>query len=162
MTVTPFPGHEPLDGILRYVEEEHSFRFDVASPVDLEVRSGAAGVTSLSIGTLQIEVGVETRLALFAWGLHPRHSWRPGALRVPRLRICGARIETPVPLQRGVSLAIADTGEWSTKFDEGTGWVLTAPDTESVSEQVLLIAKGVAVGITDGALDSLWLHPVFE
>jgi hypothetical protein len=60
MTFTATLDATPLDGVLRYIDAEHSFSFDVGSPAELLDRSGPAGVTSLSIGTLQVEVGVAT------------------------------------------------------------------------------------------------------
>lgn len=156
------PDQPPLEGILRYAEEDHSFAFDVAAPDELRERSGDEGLTSLSIGTIQVEIGVATGLVLFAWGLHPRTSWALRAGREPTLTIGGARVEVSEPLRRGVSLPLAAVGEWATTFDEETGWVRVAKKPDVASEKDLLVASGVALGITSGVLDSLWLQPIFE
>jgi hypothetical protein len=152
----------PLEGILRYVGIEHSFAFDVASHTDLQMRSGTAGVTSLGIGTLQIEVAVETGTVLFAWGLHPRARWKIHSIGQPTPAATGARVEASRPLQRGVALAIAPVGSWTTSFDDTTGWVRVAKDEHSVSEQEVLVASGIVLGLTNRKLDSLWLQPIFE
>jgi hypothetical protein len=162
MTFAAVVGEAPLEGILKYVEAEHSFMFDVASPADLQARSGAAGVTSLSVGTLQIEVGVETGRVLFVWGLHPRVNWNIRPIGRPSAVEVGARVEASVPLQRGVTLPLAPVGAWTTSFDDATGWVRVAKFADSRSEQDLLVATGIALGLTNAVLDSLWLHPVFE
>lgn len=162
MTFLPVPGRSPLEGLLRYVESEHSFTFDVASPAELQERTGVRGVTSLSVGTLQIEVGIETGAVLFAWGLHPRTAWHARGGRPPSPTMTGARVETLEPLQRGVTLELAGVGEWATMFDEETGWVLVTKRPDSVSEHELLVATGVALGISNGKLDAIWLRPIFE
>ena len=162
MTLVAALDQLPLDGVLRYVTAEQSFTFDVASPVDLQVRSGSAGVTSLSVGTLQIEIGIATGLVLFVWGLHPQGSWRLQPVGRPNPVMSGARLETAVPLQRGVSLQLAAVGSWTTAFDETTGWLRVTKDFNRQSADEFLIASGIALGVTDGALDALWLQPVFD
>ena len=162
MRVVAVVDPPPLDGVLRYVDAEHSFTFDVASPADLQERSGSSGMTSLSIGTLQIEIGIETGLVLFVWGFHPRAAWKMQAVGQPDPVVTSARLDATVPLQRGVSVPIAAVGEWTTAFDEATGWLHIAKDLAQVSGQQLLVATGVALGVTDGRLDSLWLQPIFE
>jgi hypothetical protein len=152
----------PLGGVLRYVEAEHSFAFDVSSPVDLREHSGTAGVTSLSIGTLQLEVGVATGLVLFVWGLHPRTRWKSRPVGRPDPVMRGARVEVSAPLEPGVTVPIASVGAWSTSFDETTGWVRVAQHADAASEQEVLVATGIALGLTDSDLDSVWLHPIFQ
>src|SRR5438067_1407980 len=73
-------GGPPLGGVLFYSKREYSFRFVPASPDQLTERVGERGVTSLSVGTLQIEVGIEHKRALYVWGLHPYTRWKPGIL----------------------------------------------------------------------------------
>jgi hypothetical protein len=162
MTFLAVPGRPPLEGLLRYVEAEHSFTFDVASPAELQERTGTRGVTSLSVGTLQIEVGIETGAVLFAWGLNPRTAWYATGGRRPKPAMTGARVETVDPLQRGVTLELAGAGEWVTMFDEETGWVLVTARPHRMSEHDLLVATGVALGTSNGELDAIWLQPIFE
>jgi len=154
-------GRPPLEGILSYLEAEHSFVFDVASSRDLEERSGFSGFTSLSVGTLQIEIGVESGVALFVWGLHPRAAWRSRSVGQPCPTMACVRFEMSEPMRRGVSIRLAEVGEWETAFDEATGWLCIAKNPDAGTRQELLIASGVALGVTDGSLDSIWLHPVF-
>jgi hypothetical protein len=160
--VVAVPGQPPLEGLLRYVSAEHSFAFDIASPADLRERSGSTGVTSLSVGTLQIEVGIETGLLLFAWGLHPRTKWTLQSVGRPNPTMGTVRLETSAPLERGVSLQLAAVGDWATAFDEVTGWLRVAEHPGHLSEEEILIATSVVVGITGGRLDALWLEPILE
>jgi hypothetical protein len=162
MTFTVALDGAPLEGILRYIEAEYSFTFDVSSPADLRARSGAAGVTSLSVGTLQIEVAVETGLVLFVWGLHPRSRWKVESVAQPNPAALSARVKPRVPLERGVTAQISPVGAWETYFDDTTGWARVAKNQGYRSEQEVLVATGIVLGITGHNLDSLWLQPIFE
>jgi hypothetical protein len=73
----------PLPGLLQYRRSEHSFGFQVADPAEFVDRAGGVETTSVSIGTLQIEVGIGSGAALFVWGLHTNDKWTLEPLRVP-------------------------------------------------------------------------------
>src|SRR5215469_2756216 len=150
-----------LDGVLCYSNDEHSFRFDVGSPADLASRVGPGGATSIAIGTLQVEVAVATRRALFAWGLHPRGRWRVEHMDLPRAQEGEVLFDASVHLVPGVTVTAAPVGQWATKFDPDSGWVRVEADSDADDMEVK-IAEGVIVGGRDGALHSLWLHPIFE
>ena len=119
-------------------------------------------MTSLSVGTLQIEVGVESGLVLFVWGLHPTTSWKRESVGPPKPPLAGLRVESDESLRRGVSLSLAAVGAWETNFDEESGWVRIARDPTCASAVEVAVATGVVLGVTDGHLDSVWLQPVFE
>ena len=151
-----------LEGRLVYVEAEHSFRFDVESELAALERAGSDGVTSLSIGTLQVEVGVATGTVLFAWGLHPRATWRAEPIGEPLIRSAAVGVEDAT-LRRGVSVRLAPVGSWTTTFDCETGWVRLAPTgPHDAADQIFLVATGTAVGLRDNQLASVWLQPMFE
>jgi hypothetical protein len=153
---------EPLFGLPIYANSEHSFRFEVASPDDLEVRSGNSGRTSLSIGTLQIEIDVERGEALFVWGLHPRQRWVLGNARPGEAQPGTVRVTSDGGLRRGVSIRVADIGSWTTVHDPESGWVrITASPMTDDDEQVL-IATGTILGLRLDCLNSVWLAPAFE
>lgn len=152
-------GGRPLDGILRYIGAEYSFKFDVSARQALLERVGGNGVTSLSIGTLQIEVGVDSGVVLYVWGLHPRTRWQRRCVGSPDYRNGTIRVSNPSPLQRGVGLEIVPVNAWPTFYDPVSGWVLVGdPEVESR----VLIASGVILGVGDAQLRSVWLQPVFE
>lgn len=152
---------DALEGWLCYDESEHSFRFTAGSPLDVADRAGAGGQTSLSIGTLQIEVGVSTGIVLFVWGLHPRAQWRVRSIGAPRAEPGVVRVLCPEHLRTGVSVGISEVGSWSTVYDPGAGWVRVSPGEETDDEQVL-IASDTVVGLRRGHLSSVWLRPDFE
>lgn len=151
-----------LDGVLHYIEAEYSFRFDAESPQDLFERVGDDGVTSLLIGTLQIEVAVESGAALFVWGLHPHLDWHPRSIGTPVAQIASLRLSDLSVLQRGVSIRIARVGEWTTFYDEVTGWIQVSSDAvaDADADERFMIATGTVLGLRAGGLHSIWLHPV--
>jgi hypothetical protein len=146
-----------IEGQLRYSESEYSFYFEVASRRLLEDREGMAGRASVSVGTLQIEVGVSNGAALFVWGLHPRTGWSSGPIPAPSTIVgivrFGAKFET------AVSQSIAQVGEWSTVYDSSSGWLRVAPPLNR-DETLVEIANGVVLGEREGELSSVWLNPV--
>jgi hypothetical protein len=153
---------EPLDGILEYDADEYSFRFKAASPVDLSERAGDGGLTSLSIGTLQIEVGVATRTAIYVWGLHPRTGWQTDVIPPPRPVPGLVRVASPDRLLPGVSLDVGEVPGWSTRYDQDNGWVRVAAEADNFEEEQILIASDTVLGLRSGELRSLWLRPVFD
>jgi len=56
----------------------------------------------------------------------------------------------------------AGVGEWVTLFDEDSGWVRVARRTDTASGREISIATGMAIGVTGGRLDSIWLQSIFE
>lgn len=151
----------PLAGRLVYVEAEHGFRFDVVSPADLVERAGGQESAVASIGTLQIEVGVASRRALFVWGLHPRSRWRQGVLPAP-VRTGGvAELGPEVDHRPGAAVAIADVGEWETTYDPLSGWVRVAAGDRR-EQRLVEIADAVLLGAAGGDLVSVWLRPEFR
>jgi hypothetical protein len=152
----------PLGGILYYVTTEHSFKFDVGEPDELLERLGGDGVASLAIGTLQIEIGVTTGIALFVWGLHSRTVWQQRSLGTPNYRAGIVRVANPSVLQRGVSREIVPVGGCTTSYDQESGWVNVRENTDAEDQDRILIADGVVLGLCDAQLRSIWLQPVFD
>lgn len=156
------PG-QALDGVLWYVGDEHSFMFDEGEPQELDDRAGSLGTTSLAVGTLQIEVGIETGTLLFVWGYYPRMRWRSASLPIPSARPGIVNVAGPHDLMLGVGEVIAPAGAWSTWFDERTGWVCIAPRFEdAASADQVIVATSTVLGVVRGELQSVWLQPVFD
>ncbi|GAA0961206.1 hypothetical protein Vau01_110360 [Virgisporangium aurantiacum] len=151
----------PLAGRLAYAGAEYAFRFDVASAADLLDRAGGSGLAAVSIGTLQIEVGVATRRALFVWGMHPKARWIEAALPQPSWEGCAVVIGPEVEYAPGTSVPIADFGEWNTVYDPTTGWVRVSADS-GPEDELSEVASGVLIGVVKDHLASVWLMPVFE
>ena len=64
-----------LEGQLIYNSEEYSFDFRPRSNQELSNRVGNEGTTSITIDTLQIEVDIESGLALYVFGYYPYKIW---------------------------------------------------------------------------------------
>jgi hypothetical protein len=153
------PEIEPLRGKLTYSYDEYSFDFECRSQVELRHRAGHMGETSIAIGTLQIEVGIETGLLLYVWGYHPHTSWTEGAVAHPKsLTAGGLRVELETPLLPGVSVGLNGDTEWTTIFDPATGWIRMGVGT-SDGPLVVEIADGVIAVLRNDKLEALRLRP---
>jgi len=152
----------PLRGELVYRAYEHSFDFKVNSSSELAERIGNKGTTSLLIGTLQIEVGIEIGAALFVWGLHSHISqWRRDHLSAVSAKKSGIRVifdEEPVI---GVSQGLADVGEWYTAFDPNTGWICISSNQYDSAQRYIEFAENTVAGVSNERLVSVRLHPTW-
>jgi hypothetical protein len=148
-----------LEGELAYVDADHAFRFEPASPADLGDLVGELGLTSLALDTLQIEVDIGSGRALFVWGLHPRSQWNASHLPRPRFNTGRVQVSCFPGLQRGVTIEIPSTSSWSTIYDSETGWVRIGPVGLSEDSELVLIATDTLLGLGDGCLTSVWLNP---
>lgn len=161
-TFEPRPDEPPVDGVLTYLRREYSFHFEPAAPVDLARAAGTRGTTSLAIDTLQIEVGIETGAVLLVHGYHPYFGWRPEQL-LPATPVLGSlRVRTDQQLLPGVGHRLAPEGSWVTGYDEGSGWIRVHPDPAEVDDQLVQVANGTLIGLRAGALNSVWLQPIFS
>lgn len=159
-TVLTSTKGKALSGILAYVRQDHAFDFRPLDPEQLSAAVGAMGTTSLLIGSLQIEVSVETGRFLFAWGYHPMQAWEEGTVH-PLAYQPGHVSLVKANLKPGVSEAIAEVGEWPTVQDRSTGWVqVRDPVIESAT--AIEFAEDAVAGIADDRLVALWLRPIFE
>ena len=152
----------PLKGTLVYRAYEYSFDFKVESETELARLAGHSGTISLVIGTLQIEVGIETGAVLFLWGLHshsaqwrrdrlPVISWKKGCLTV-------RFDEEPI---MGVSQELAEVGEWQTTYDANTGWICVSSQKGDAAECYVEFAQNTIAGVANQKLVSLRMRPMW-
>ena len=152
----------PLQGELVYRAYEHSFDFKVKSSSELAQRIGNKGTTSLMIGTLQIEVGIEVGAALFVWGLHSHISqWRRDHLSAVSSKRGGIRAIFDEEPAVGVSQGLADVGEWHTAFDPNTEWICISSNQDDSAERYIEFAENTIAGISNEKLVSLRLRPTW-
>ncbi len=160
----PFLMYEcvPLKGQLVYRAYEYSFDFQVGSQQELARRAGSKGTTSLLIGTLQIEIGIETGAALFVWGLHSHSSrWRLDSLSRPPAQSGCVKVVLNGELTRGVSQELAEVGAWQTTYDPNTGWVCISSN-EHDAERYVEFAEDTIAGLLNDELVSVWLRPIWR
>ena len=151
-----------LDGILFYLESERSFDFETLAPMDLARMRGESGVCSIQVGaSLQLEVGVETGLLLFAWGYCPYESWQKMALDAPTLEDGQVVVRTRHGLNRGVSHKVGDD-EWCFAWDPESTW-FRASRGQLGEDRVIQFASGCSIGLNSrGTLSSVWLNPILR
>lgn len=159
MIVRHAPG-PALNGLLVYDDAEYSFRYE-ADLSELRDRVGGGGVASLTVGTLQVEVDVDSGQALFVWGLHPKAQWAEARLTPPHSQPGIVCFESSTPFSESASISVARVGAWNTQYDSNTGWVRVAPDLAPDEAQVM-IADGVVIGVLGEEFHSLWLQPLLS
>ncbi|MFD5229119.1 hypothetical protein ACFY9S_37290 [Streptomyces sp. NPDC012474] len=148
-----------LEGVLTYDESEYGFSFSAQNGEALSERLGSEGVTSLLIGTLQLEVDIESREVLFAWGYFPNVRGFVSKLSPPRCKSGRVFISSEHSFVPGVSFEVPGDG-WRVEYDPSTGWI-TIHLKNAADVELVRIASGTVLGIENGDLTSVWLNPVF-
>ncbi|MFF7146410.1 hypothetical protein ACFZB5_35515 [Streptomyces nodosus] len=154
-----FQDGSPLEGVLTYDESEYGFSFSAQSRESLSARLGSEGVTSVLIGTLQLEVDIESQEVLFAWGYFPNVRGEVAELGAPNFTPGRVFISSRHSFQPGVSLEIPGKG-WRVSYDPSSGWVAIRLKG-AVDAKLVQIASGIVLGVDSGDLVSVWLDPVF-
>ena len=151
------PG-DALPGRLTYSGADQSFEFIPDGDIAEAAPESQEGTTSLVLDSLQLETAVEDGRILYAWGYSPRTSWHNTTLQLPQVvdGVCTAQT-TGDEFVPGVSERVSKS-PWIPEFDPASGVLRVASGMES-SQQVIRIATGVFVGIQEGRLSELWLHP---
>lgn len=162
-TLEVVDNSRPVAGELVYVVADHAFDFRPSSPDDIRRLAGGSGTTSLLIGTLQIEVGIDTGMLLYPWGYLPRVGWMEGSLPRVRTRAAGLRLASVRELIRGVSIDLLQAEPPRTIFDPSSGRVcLQAGSFDDTLNETIEFADGAAVSLRNGHIAAVWLHPSFE
>ncbi|MEV7339462.1 hypothetical protein [Streptomyces sp. NPDC093544] len=157
-----FSTHDgpPLEGVLTYDESEYGFSFTAQNGESLTARLGSAGVTSVVIDTLQLEVDIESREVLFAWGYFPNVRGVVSELNAPQFTPGRVFISSDHSFESGVSLDVPGS-RWSVSYDPSSGWIAIELD-DAADAKFVQIASGTVLGIDEGDLVSIWLSPVFQ
>jgi hypothetical protein len=148
-----------LAGQLLYRHAEYSIDF-VPSSNELTARVGSSGTGSISIGTLQLEVSIDTGEILFPWGLLPHTRWIDRPMAVPNAlpgRLFLSDISVLVP---GGAVDLPGGGTWQTHFDSESGWLYTSGD--DTADVVVKFAANSGASIASEQLTGLWLKPIHE
>ncbi|MEU5637120.1 hypothetical protein ACH47C_41020 [Streptomyces rishiriensis] len=152
-------GGSPLEGVLTYDQSEYGFSFSAQSGNSLSERLGSEGVASILIGTLQLEVDIESQEVLFAWGYFPNVRGEVSELGSPEFTPGRVFITSTHSFEPGVSFEVPGD-RWRVSYDPSSGWIAIhlngATDVEFTQ-----IASGTVLGIDNGDLVSVWLNPVF-
>jgi hypothetical protein len=150
----------PLQGRLRYIEPDLSFRFDPASPEAAVERAGREGESSLALATVQLHFGVETGLVLYPDGYSPRQGWRASALGAPPASAGQVRVTLDEDAVPGIGYRPEGLRTVEVSHDREAGWVrLAGGAPPSPGADYVEVAPGVVLELESGRLLALWLRP---
>lgn len=150
-----------FDGRLMYHTDEYSFEY-IYSQKLINDMSSSLGRTSLLIGTLQLEVDIQTERLLFVWGFLPYHSWRKSYIAPGKYVTGDVKIISNDVLEPGVSISLVPINEWKIQYDERSGWVCIGNHLPSRTADLIEFAQSTVADIDQGSLRAIWLHPDFE
>ena len=142
-----------------YRSRDFAFDFELASRKELGRQKIGGNVSSIAVGTLQIEVSVEEKALLYVWGYHPRKMWCSGSFAPLPYRPGCVRLASELEIRKGISIKLAEVGDWPTVYSPDSGWICVGcAEVPLTSDRVEFATNTVAV-VEKGRLLSLWLHP---
>jgi hypothetical protein len=147
-----------LQGKQIYRRSEYSFDFLPHNHDELKEQVGAMGTTSLSIGTLQIEIGIEKRNLLYVWGYHPYFNWETASIPEPEALLGDVTLSSEHKLESGVSLAVDAGQKWQTFHDANSGLIVITRREDFLAGTCIEIANCCIVELKKNSLSSLVLH----
>lgn len=149
---------EKMGGKLIYRESEYSFDFVEAEAQKLSQRRGSKGVSSISVDTLQIEIGIEHGEVLYVWGFYP----------IPR-----KVVDLPLPVTR--SARVFTHGErWDLGISVPIPWshheatfdprrrVTRITSSEKLADEYVTPASGIIFGLIRDQVSEIILSAKFE
>jgi hypothetical protein len=147
-----------------YRRSEYSFDFIQVDQSELLWRKQEGTMTPITIDTLQIEIAVDTGLALYAWGYYPNIRWTMGELQniSSYARPGTFCVEVDEGLYIGEAISYVEFGEWNTVFDPHTGWACIGNYEISHTARCIEFASNTVAVIDKERLEAIWLHPLFE
>jgi hypothetical protein len=146
-----------IAGQLYYYQDEYSFSFKPTASNQFSLHVGQHGRTSLLIGSLQVEISIEYRSLLFAWGYHPYQRWREKDLTAPKALAYGVTLGSEIVLEEGISVALVGVGSWDTWYDSETQWVCVGSYHQPVEATIAEFATNTIAVISKSRLVALWL-----
>ncbi|NWA86444.1 hypothetical protein [Pseudomonas sp. D2002] len=152
-----------LVGELLYRNAEYSIDFLPTSKSEIASASGQLGRSSLTMGTLQLEVSIETGRVLYPWGLFPLMHCKQTKLTMRPLINGEIYVDiTQLVLASGVAYAIPGADQWELLRDLDTGWICVG--NADMSENVVLIefSTDAVMSFKEEKFIALWLHPSME
>ncbi|RAX01479.1 MULTISPECIES: hypothetical protein [unclassified Photorhabdus] len=157
-------NNKPLSGNLIYRESEYSIDFIDYSPEEMEMLVGSQGCSSLTIGTLQIEVGIETGTLLYPWGLFSLTQCESKVLLQPEMHGGNIYINpNELGMLSGVAIEIPGSILWKVFRDTSTGWICIG-NSDEVDSSVCVVqfATNAAISLKNKLIIALWIKPDLE
>ncbi|BDR54520.1 hypothetical protein KIMH_06310 [Bombiscardovia apis] len=154
---------KPLLGKLVYRESEYSLDFIECSDDNLARLSGDGGRTSLTVHTLQIEIGINTGKLLYPWGLFPLIHAIDKPLTIPDSYYGELSVNTAKnKLISGVSIEFPDSENWELCKDPSSGWVFVGNPSITQYSCSIEFANNVIASIENDCIVAFWMRPVIE
>lgn len=147
-----------LHGKQIYQKDEYSFDFIPNDQNVLRELAGTMGTTSLSIGTLQIEIGIEHKNLLYVWGYHPWFNWKTTLLPEIRFSLGCVTLSSDHKLTEGITLAIDEGQNWQTFRDSNLGYIIITRCEDFLKHSLIKIADGCMAELKGDSLLSLCLR----
>lgn len=154
---------KPLCGQMIYRESEYSIDFIDYSREEVALRSGGQGCCSLAIGTLQIEVGVETGRLLYPWGLCPLINCEPIYIPIKPIDCGGIYIDTKgLEMVAGTAVEIPGSNLWRMFKDMVTGWICVGDYDMGEKVHLVQFSKSAMISLRDEIAIAVWIRPEVE
>ncbi|MFM0397877.1 hypothetical protein [Paraburkholderia aspalathi] len=150
-------GHA-VDGDLIYRKSEFSIDF-VQTKDSAGEKNSRVDVSSISIGTLQLEVSMKCGEVLFPWGYFSSSRWISHPLTPPVAVPGRLLLSDTTTLLAGGASDLPGSEEWNTYFDRSSGWVLVGG--ECVGDVAIEFATRVIGLLANEQLVGLWLKPTW-
>ena len=162
MQFTTSNGLVALPGRVVYRAADYAFDFEIQSHKDLSDRVGQHGTTSLLIGTLQIEVSIETGLLLYVWGYCPSTQWSRATV-IPAFRKSGCvKLISSNRLEVGISEKYVKIMQWPIVYDDESGWICVGKADQPMGANWIEFATDTIAVVQGTVLYALLLRPDFE
>jgi hypothetical protein len=151
-------GSSPTPGQPSYAVEDHALTYDLQRDEDVQLGASPRH-TSLSIGTIQIEVSLDTYQCLYVWGYCPSTHWKKSSLSTPIAKRGRVFVETDAPLFAGVSVGIEQMSKAKVRFDIKSGWLCIGTPECNENDEVIEFATSSLAVLNEGRLRSIWIRP---
>lgn len=153
----------PLLGKLVYRESEYSLDFIECSSDDFSKLSGDEGCTSLTVHTLQIEIGVSTGKLLYPWGLFPLIHAMDKSLIIPDSYYGELSFKTEKnKIRPGVSIDFSGSESWELCKDPSSGWIFLGDPSIAQYSCSIEFANDVIASMANDCIVAFWIRPVIE
>lgn len=149
-----------LCGRMVYRESEYSIDFIDYSREEVALRGGSQGFCSLTVGTLQIEVGVETGRLLYPWGLCPLVNCESIHMSMKSIGCGGLYVDTKsLGMISGVAVEVPGSSLWRMFKDIATEWICIGDYDMGEKVRLVQFSKSAMISLRDETAIAVWLRP---
>lgn len=153
----------PLSGRLVYRAAEYAIDFVDCARDEIALMAGNRGCCSLSLGTLQIEVGVETGRLLYPWGYCPLMNCELKSLPMKQIDAGAIYVGScGEGLIAGVALEFPGSRLWRMFKDEVSGWICIGDPAIGENVHLIQFSTDALLSFSEKRVTALWIKPVLE